>query len=147
MVQKLIEQHAKLRALLEEMKAAAEQSEGNASVVSLQAAFKEALIAHLALENEDFYPRLIAAIGASDIPTEGVERIKRFIAGMKEIGESVNDFLKKYQSEDLIMRNWNDYRKDLAKCTSLLEIRMESEEDGVYMEWEIYGTNINHWKE
>lgn len=129
------------------MIAVANRPDGYVSISRTQESFKSVLFEHLALENEEFYPRLIAAIGASDAPSDGVERIKRFIAGMKDIGIAVESFLKKYADDRSIRLSWPDYKKDLAKCASLLEIRMESEEQGVYMEWEIYGADISHWQE
>lgn len=147
MVKKLVEQHAILRELLSEMNAVAKQPDGTVAMSELQAAFKAALSEHLALENEEFYPRLMAAIAASEAPPEVVERIRKFIGGMKEIGKTVGGFLKKYKRDSLIRENWSDYKEDLAKCTSLLEARMESEEDGVYAEWKIYGVNFNDWHE
>lgn len=129
------------------MEASASLPEKHVSIGRLQSEFKSVLFEHLALENEKFYPRLIAAIGASDASADGVERIKRFIAGMKDIGVKIESFLKKYDDDRSIESNWEDYGKDLAECASLLRIRMESEEEGVYMEWEIYGANINDWRE
>lgn len=139
MIKKLIEQHDGLKKLLNEMKVEAEKPDGYAAIGKLQESFKNALTEHLAFESEEFYPRLMRAIGASGASVEGVERIKGFIAEMEKIGVAVGGFLKKYENNELIRERWSEYGDSLAESTALLLVRMESEEDGVYMEWEIYG--------
>lgn len=139
MIQKLIKQHDELKRLLGEMKAGAEQPGGYAAVGRLHQAFKDALSEHLAFENKEFYPRLMRAVGASGASAEGVDRISKFIAEMEKIGAAVGGFLKKYENNESIREQWDDYQHDLAESAAILLVRMESEEDGVYMEWEIYG--------
>jgi iron-sulfur cluster repair protein YtfE (RIC family) len=139
MIQKLIEQHEGLKKLLNEMKVEAGKPDGYASIGKLHESFKNALTEHLTFENEEFYPELMRAIGASSASVEGVDRIKKFIAEMEKIGVAVGGFLKKYENSESIREQWSDYGNDLAESTALLLVRMESEEDGVYMEWEIYG--------
>lgn len=94
--------------------------------------FKYELTNHLHLENDVFYPQLLEKLKNQGMDI--VDTIK-FIDKMKEIEKNVLNFTAKYAVVEDIKNKTNDFKPDLNGIISTLLIRLESEEDGVYMYW------------
>ncbi|MCX6793097.1 MAG: hemerythrin domain-containing protein [Candidatus Falkowbacteria bacterium] len=90
---------------------------------------------HLQLENGVFYPNLISKMKERNIDTAKTED---FINQMKEIGVVIMAFLDKYKAETDIESQLEVFKEELASVVSALNLRVESEESGVYGYWEIY---------
>lgn len=59
----------------------------------------------------------------------------KFIDKMKEIEKNVLNFMAKYATIEDIKNKANDFKPDLNNMISEFLIRIETEEDGVYMYW------------
>lgn len=90
---------------------------------------------HLKLENDIFYPSLLKKMKEKDVDTSKTED---FINQMKEIGTVVMIFLGKYKSNIEIENQFADFKNDLSTIVSALNLRIESEESGVYGYWGLY---------
>lgn len=90
---------------------------------------------HLNLENGIFYPKLIDAMKSKGIDTLKTED---FINQMKEIGVVVTVFLEKYTEISNIEKDLSIFIKELENIISVLNLRIESEEEGVYSYWGMY---------
>jgi regulator of sigma D len=91
--------------------------------------FKNDLLEHLKLENEVFYPDYI------DKKTkrgEDVVKTKEFIRQMDDIGKVVMGFLDKYNTSEMINASASDFNKELPNIISTLNLRIETEEEGVF---------------
>jgi hypothetical protein len=91
--------------------------------------FKLDLQTHLTLENSTFYPdylRMTIARGGN------IEKIKGFISEMVQIGEKVSEFLEKYLLVSDIEENFSVFSQELVLITKTLNLRVETEEDGIY---------------
>lgn len=96
------------------------------------AVFKNNLDAHLRLENEVFYTDLLKKMKEKKIDTVKTEL---FIREMVEIYKAVEDFLNNYAGADVIKNKINEFRKILPDIIDTLNLRIESEESGVYNYW------------
>ncbi len=135
-IERMVQQHRNLQkdigiALVlsknEEIKA----NEINAYLKQFSLDLKE----HLNLENGIFYPKLIDAMKSKGIDTLKTED---FINQMKEIGVVVTAFLEKYTEISNIEKDLSIFIKELENIISVLNLRIESEEDGVYSYWGMY---------
>lgn len=135
-IERMVQQHRNLQkdigiALVlsknEEIKA----NEINAYLKQFSLDLKE----HLNLENGIFYPELIDAMKSKGIDTLKTED---FINQMKEIGVVVTAFLEKYTEISNIEKDLSIFIKELENIISVLNLRIESEEDGVYSYWGMY---------
>lgn len=90
---------------------------------------------HLSLENGIFYPELLTMMKNKGIDTSKTED---FINQMREIGVVVTSFLEKYKEVSSIENELSDFKNELENIISVLNLRIESEEDGVYSYWEMY---------
>lgn len=100
--------------------------------------FSGNLLGHLKLENEEFYPKLLDAMKAKNMDTLDTEK---FIAEMKSIEMVVMAFLQKFNNVDAFKGNMGDFIKELTATISALNLRIESEETGVYTYWEGFGAS------
>lgn len=96
--------------------------------------FKKTLSNHLNLEDNMFYPGVLKKLENRKIETETV---LKFIEEMKIIAEKVFMFFEKYDKEEKIKMNQEEFKTDFKRISETLNIRMESEEDGIYMYWNI----------
>lgn len=94
--------------------------------------FEKDLAKHLKLEDEVFYPELLKDMKQNGIDTANTEQ---FILEMKEIEQAILAFLDKYGSSDKIKNKIDEFKKELPKISSTLNLRIESEEAGVYGYW------------
>jgi regulator of sigma D len=65
-------------------------------------------------------------------------KTEQFIAEMKEIGKSVKEFLDKYNSVEIIGQNLAEFKPEFENVVSILNLRIESEESGVYAYWGLF---------
>lgn len=93
------------------------------------------LMEHLHLENDIFYPELLKRMQKSGADTSNTED---FIYQMNEIGATVMAFLEKYRKAPGSESGLETFRKELSGIISALNLRIESEEVGVYGYWELY---------
>jgi hypothetical protein len=97
--------------------------------------FKIDLGEHLQLENSIFYPELLKIMKEKGVDTLKTED---FISQMKAIGEVVMTFLSKYKDAQVIGNQFEDFKREIVGIISALNLRIESEESGVYGYWGIY---------
>jgi len=97
--------------------------------------FAADLAAHLELENNTFYVQLIEKMKEKGQDTAKTEE---FIAEMGDIGKAVMAFLDKYSDTEKIGSQLADFNKELPAIISVLNLRIESEEAGVYAYWGLF---------
>ncbi len=97
--------------------------------------FNSDLSDHLSLENDMFYPELLNRMKDKGLD---VSKTEIFINQMKDIGVEVVAFLEKYNNVPSIDGQLEDFKKELTNIISILNLRIESEESGVYLYWELY---------
>ena len=90
---------------------------------------------HLQLENDIFYPELLNRMKNKGVDTS---KTQEFINQMIEIGVAVSAFLVKYKDAQSINGQFESFKKEIPSMVSALNLRIESEESGVYDYWEIY---------
>jgi len=98
-------------------------------IVSDLTKFKNDLLGHLKLEKETFYPDYL---DKKIKRGEEIESTKRFINEMEEIAKTVMSFLGKYSSSEIIGESTAKFSEDLSGIIRVLNMRIESEEDGVF---------------
>lgn len=135
-IEKMIQQHRSLQkdigvALVLSKSDENRAEEINAYLKQFSADLKE----HLALENGVFYPKLILSMKNGGVDTSKTEV---FINEMKDIGVTVTKFLENYNEVSTIENNINNFKNELELIVSVLNLRIESEEQGVYGYWSIY---------
>lgn len=94
--------------------------------------FGAALTAHLNLENNIFYPKLLQKLESRGFNTADT---RKFIDEMKDIEKQIRDFLGKYDSIVKIENFFGAFKPDLNEMIAVLFIRIYSEENGVYLVW------------
>lgn len=94
--------------------------------------FTKNLQGHLTLENGEFYPNLLSAMKEKNMNTVDTEN---FIGQMKSIEVVVTAFLLQYSNAGAYAGAMNVFEKDLLGIISALNLRIESEELGVYEYW------------
>ncbi len=97
--------------------------------------FKKDLVEHLTLENETFYPELLKDMQAKGQDTAKTEQ---FVAEMKDIEKVVVAFLEKYKDEQSIKEKIDEFKKEFPNIGKTLNLRIESEEVGVYSYWGLF---------
>ena len=96
--------------------------------------FKTSLIAHLALEDKVFYPQVLKQLKERNLDTQKMEE---FIGEMANLAQTTMAFLDKYNEPQLIENNLNQFKIDFEDMASAILIRITSEEDGVYLYWDM----------
>ncbi len=129
----LKEQHAVLKKEMINLKKEAEKETPDImTIAGFLNNFKNSLLEHLALEDNVFYPQLIDKFKKQNLNTDS---IAVFIEEMKVIGKKVWVFLDEYKNTDNIKNNLPDFKSSLYHIISTLLIRIESEEERVYLYW------------
>lgn len=133
LVSRLVKQH---RGLQKDLSLAAEllnngQPDSGEIDKSLKG-FADDLNAHLSLENNVFYVKLLEKMKGKGMD---ISKTEQFIAEMGEIGKTVMAFLDKYGDAEKIGSQLADLNKELQAIISVLNLRIESEEAGVYAYW------------
>ena len=91
--------------------------------------FKADLKIHINLENDVFYPDFLAKKLKRG---EDITEISKFVDQMKQIGYDVNSFLEKYDTPAEIEDIHADFAGDLKQIIAALNVRIETEEEGVF---------------
>jgi regulator of sigma D len=129
-IQTMIDQHRVLQQNLGKAKDLASQNKPDLSgIITELEEFKKNLLEHLKLENGEFYPELLKKMEAKNMD---VSKTKEFIAEMDEIGKVVMAFLEKYSKPEIIEGSADKFKEDLKGIISALNLRVESEESGVF---------------
>lgn len=129
----LREQHRELQA---DLRGAVHGAEKNLfqETLNLLLKFRKDLETHLELENGTFYPDYLK-INNDDA------KVKIFVAEMVMIGEKIFEFLKTYDAVEKISVAGGVFRGDLEKIISMLNLRIEMEEEGLY---DVYVASRGH---
>ena len=139
MVSVLIAQHRELRRLIEEIQRQAVLATEYAGVIDLQVSFLKKLAGHLKLENDFFYPKIVSGMIQRAVSKEQQEKTVGFIAKMKDIEAQVLCFFDEYQTPESIAERKESYLSGLKEIIAVLMLRIETEEEGVYMLWDFFG--------
>lgn len=127
-------QHNILRKEMKEIKVKTESETPDSILIAGDLVnFKKSLLDHLALEDNIFYPQLIDKFKKQNL---NIDNIIRFIDEMKIIGKKTMFFLAKYEKAENIQSDFPNFKSSLYEIISTLLIRIESEEDGVYLYWQ-----------
>lgn len=116
-----------LSSALEKTNAEAEDKGEN--ILSDLTKFKTELLAHVKMEGEMFYPDYLHKKTQRG---EEIESTKKFINEMDEIAKVVMNFLDKYPSADNINNSLSAFREELNGIVGVLNVRIETEEEGVF---------------
>ncbi len=97
--------------------------------------FHKDLLEHIHLENDIFYVQLL-----EQMKNKGQDTVKTeiFISEMKKIGESVMSFLDKYKEPNSINSQLANFQTELNGVISVLNLRIDTEESGVYAYWGLF---------
>lgn len=106
-----------------------ETRESLEGVVSVLAKFRSDLLAHMKLEGEKFYPDYFEKKIAKG---ESVENGKKFVKEMDDLAKTIVEFLDKYAIVGSIETSLTDFRKELSAMISTLNVRIETEEEGMF---------------
>lgn len=139
-VETLVSQHVELRKLSEQIEQTAVQSDDIALLINLQESFLMKLRGHLALENDFFYPTILAGMKQKDTSSEQIGKTEQFIGEMKDIERSVIQFFSAYKEAEVIREKKEEYLSKLKEIISAFIMRIETEEDSVYLMWDFFGT-------
>jgi len=131
LISTMISQH---RVLQKDLGAEVELSESEELHNGLEQ-FTKDLVEHLGLENETFYPELLKGMKEKEQDTTKTEL---FIGEMKEIEKAVHAFLDKYNSAENIQKDVAEFKQELSGIVDALNLRIESEESGVYSYWGLF---------
>jgi regulator of sigma D len=134
-VSQMIDQHRNLKKVISNVVELSKEDNKEGEILQGLNEFKALIVKHLKLENEGFYDELIKQMekGGQDIT-----KTKTFIDEMKEIEKAVIAFLEDYSSEEKIKSNLEKFQKDIESVVSVLTLRIESEEAGVYSYWGLF---------
>ena len=91
--------------------------------------FRNDLIEHLKLENNEFYPDYLDKKAKRG---EDVSSTRDFIKQMEDIGKTVMLFLDTYDNSAAVNTNLTVFSKALNGVISVLNTRIETEEEGVF---------------
>lgn len=131
----LLSQHHHLRKYLASIKGKiATSSHDFAGIVADLKSFQDVLTVHLKLEDEEFYPQIIETLEKKRVDTKS---IREFIAKMKEIGGEVYHFLEQYDAIQKVEADFIQFQKNFDHIEGLLLLRISTEEESVYLYWEL----------
>lgn len=135
----LVSQHNELRGLLGRIEQAALHSKDGDSLVETHGAFLKKLEEHLLLEDECFYPKILDGMKQKNVSSEQIDKTKMFIKKMKDIEVGVLRFFNTYKTGEAIQESKESYLHELKDIMATLIMRIEAEEDGVYIMWDFFG--------
>lgn len=139
MVETLVLEHNELRRLLEQIQQRAVQFTDLMLLATLQESFLKKLEGHLLLENTLFYPVILEGMKQKNTPLEQVSKTQMFISEMKDIEMKVTQFFGAHKDEETIRAKKEEYLRGLEEIMSALIMRIETEEDSVYLMWDFFG--------
>jgi regulator of sigma D len=112
-----------------------EEKPNSEEIIKLLKQFATDLSAHLQLENDVFYVQLLKKMKDQGQDTADTEQ---FILEMKKIGDTVMAFLGKYKEAASVANEIVAFTQELNGIIPILNLRIESEESGVYDYWKLY---------
>lgn len=132
----LIEQHHNLQKNLGNIANLSNNKElDNKFIDQLLKRFDRELLRHIDFENNAFYVELLKKMKERGQDTAKTEK---FIAEMDEIAKVIKEFLGKYNDPARIKAHADDFRKELDNIVLILNLRIESEEAGVFVYWDTF---------
>ena len=131
LIDKFISEHNSLKKLLGKIKSEAVINSPDFTFIfgSLKK-FKKNLKEHVDLENDSLYSPLLEKYKGK--PSE-IEYIEKFISDMDELAKEIYDFIDKYTYKQKIEKRFDEFKKELDFVISSLQIRVTSEEKGVFL--------------
>ncbi len=138
-VKTLVSQHNELRVLLRQIEEDALRSKDGDSLVEAHGTFLKKLEEHLLLEDECFYPKILEGMKQKNVSSEQIDKTKMFIKKMKDIEVEVIRFFDAYKTSEAIRESKDSYLRELKDIMATLIMRIEAEEDGVYIMWDFFG--------
>lgn len=131
LIDDLISQHDSLKKVLGKVKNETIKDLPDFSFIfSSLKKFKKDLAEHIDFENNEFYEQLFKKY--KDKESE-LEYIKKFYSEMEELADEIYDFIDKYTYKKKIEKKFEDFKKELNFIISSLQIRISSEEQGVFL--------------
>lgn len=137
----LLAQHKDIRSKIGEMlNLASLEAPDFGTILECLSLFNAILHGHLELEDKIFYPEILAKMEKKNLDSTNT---KIFILKMKEIEKKVAEFIIKYSSIEKIKTDFEDGVKDniyyshLNEIVSIVLLRIDTEEDSVYMYWKL----------
>lgn len=131
LVSTMVSQH---RTLQKDLGSESEMSDAGELYQGLEK-FTKDLTEHLELENGTFYPELLKGMKEKGQDTSKTEE---FVAKMKGIEKVVHAFLGKFNSAENIQKDIPAFKEELSGIVDALNLRIESEEAGVYAYWGLF---------
>lgn len=96
--------------------------------------FSSLLQTHMQLEDNIFYPQILEKQKNKGMENKDTED---FISEMKKIYSAVKVFLENYDQAEKIAEKRIQFGTELDDVVTMLLLRIESEEDGVYLYWSL----------
>ena len=97
--------------------------------------FSVDLTEHLKFENDVFYTELLKRMEEKAVNTGST---RKFILQMKSIEKVINTFLDSFKTKEDIQKRIKKFHERFEDINNLLNLRIESEEEGVYTYWDMY---------
>lgn len=126
----ILEQHKSLKAVLVSIEKLLDTNKNSSVILGLLEKFFSELKAHLKLENDVFYPELLEKMAKKGLDTM---ETKKFIAEMREIEGELSVFWSKNNQAEDIENDFEDFKKDFLSVKEAVFLRIDSEEDGVFI--------------
>jgi len=102
------------------------------NIIQLQVLFKKDLNEHIAAESKLFYSELLKEMKQRG---QDITKTKQFVDEMGVLAEKVYAFLDKYEEAANISQSPDDFKKEFSQILRALNLRIESEEVGVFAYW------------
>lgn len=91
--------------------------------------FRSDLLAHVKLEDEEFYPDYF---NKKNKRGESLDTGEKFVNEMKAISKVIFSFLDKYPTVESIQKSIPEFRRELNSIAGTLSVRVETEEEGLF---------------
>ena len=142
MVEVLVFQHNELRTLLRQIEQQAVQLSDYSELMTLHGTFLKKLEGHLSLENDFFYPKILEGMKQKHVSEDQIEKTQAFIGKMKDIEVQVLGFFDAYGTAESVASKKEEYLRDLKTMISAILVRIETEEEGIYIMWDFFKTGV-----
>ena len=129
MIEMMKKQHDNLQEDLLVVQKEINLTDFNIKIAESLAKFKSDLLGHLAIEDNQFYPSYLERLKKQG---EDTSKTELFISEMNHIKDAVTAFLAKYETSDNVRTNISQFPLELEQIIRTLNLRIESEEEGVY---------------
>ncbi len=132
-IETMVMQHRILQKYLGEIKIFAEAAEPEINLIDRNLkSFAVALAGHRQLEEGVFYPELLKRMAERG---SAIAKIEEFIEEMGKIGKIIEIFLNEYSDAAKLTVDLAGFRPALEEVSQKLNLRIESEEAGVFSYW------------